>query len=220
MEYNVTVGTEYLILTLVRLVAPLSILRFSLLGILLSAYLDYIDWNYLGVSNDKEMLFYQNWDKFMDIFYLALAWIVSFSWKDKLARITSSALFIWRVFGIPAAFFIDRSLLILFPNVFEWFFIFYLFFVFLKKQKILFTSRKILFIVLISLTIPKLAQEYFMHVRREFPWKIFDISRELGLSKFLPSSIDWSFWIWIFIFLSLPLAALIYTLKYVPKRVS
>ena len=119
MGYNVIVSTEYIILTLVRLILPLSILRWPLFGIILAASLDYKDWDFLGVSNDREMIFYQNWDKFMDIYYLALAWFVSLKWQDKIARVTSSILFFWRVLGIPVAFFIDRSLLILFPNIFE-----------------------------------------------------------------------------------------------------
>ena len=211
-------STEYLILTLVRLILPLSIIRWPLFGILLAAFLDYRDWDFLGVSSDREMIFYQNWDKFMDIYYLALAWFVSLKWEDKIARTTGSILFFWRSLGVPAAFFIDRSLLIFFPNVFEWFFIFYLLFVFLKKRQVLFTSGKILIIVLLSITIPKLAQEYFMHVIRRFPWDIFNPYKELGFDKFLPNVINWPQWLWVVAFGLLPILTLIWVIKFAPKK--
>lgn len=213
-------GEEYILPTIARLIIPVSILRYPLIGILLAAFLDYSDWDFLNVSTEEEMIIYQNWDKFMDIYYLALAFITTFSWKDRIAKITAKILFFWRAAGIPAAFFIDRSLLILFPNIFEWFFIFYLLFVFIRKQSSLFNSKLVLTIILISLAVPKLAQEYFMHVRREFPWVIFDFYNDWGLSAFLTKSIHWSMWIWVFLFGILPILTLIWAVKTLPKKKS
>jgi hypothetical protein len=211
---------EYIIPTIARLIIPISILRYPLIGILFAALLDWKDWDFLGVSTDKEMIFYQNWDKVMDLFYLGLAWWTSLSWKDQVAKITSSTLFFIRLAGVPAAFFLDRGLLLLFPNIFEWFFIFYLLFVTLTKKTKLFTSRIVFILVLSSITIPKLAQEYFMHVRKEFPWVLFDFYNDWGLNTFLPEGIHWSMWIWVFLFGILPILTLVWVIKFPIKKKS
>lgn len=198
---------EYILVTLVRLFVPLSILRWPLLGTIIAAYIDYRDWDFLGINTQAEMSFYQTWDKLLDTYYLALAWYTSFAWKDRIARTTAFFLFFYRVLGVFIGLISDRSLLLFFPNSFEWFFWFYLLFIRISKKAILFSSGKILFLVLLVVTIPKIVQEYFMHVLRKPPWEVFPITQNA----------NWSFWLWILIFLVPQLVVLFTIIKFVSK---
>jgi hypothetical protein len=55
-------------LTLVRLAIPILILRFPLLGILVSIEADASDWIFVGVTSSEMNTIYQNWDKAMDLY--------------------------------------------------------------------------------------------------------------------------------------------------------
>lgn len=204
----------YVILTLLRIVVPFTMLRWPLIGVIASAYLDYRDWDFLGVETNSEMIFYQNWDKILDTYYLAIAWYTSRFWKDAVARLTSSFLFFYRMLGVIIVLMSDRSLLLFFPNIFEWFFVYYLLFIRITKNDIVFTSKKLLNIALLSVAIPKLAQEYFMHVLRKPPWEVFDIIKAIGIKPLLPTLIDWNYWLWIIIFASLPFITLRYSIRH------
>lgn len=202
---------EFVVLTILRLLVPLLILRWPLTGIILAAILDLRDWDFLGITIEQEMHFYQNWDKILDTYYLGIAWYTSRSWKDTMARKLASILFFYRLFGVVLITFgVDRSILLFFPNIFEIYFVFYLLFVRVTKQTLLFWSKKIMLLVLLALAIPKIAQEFFMHVLRNYPWEVFNIAKITGIQKWIPDQINGSYWIWILIFLAFPLTALVW----------
>src|SRR3990167_1132434 len=77
---------EILILTVFRLLIPLTILRWPIIVVLSSMYLDLQDFNYFTIRTEQDMANYQAWDKIMDIYYLAIAFYTSLSWKETLAR--------------------------------------------------------------------------------------------------------------------------------------
>jgi len=110
-----------------------------------------------------EIIDYQYLDKLLDIYYLLFAFVVSLRWKNTLARHTSITLFCYRFVGV-ALFLLTgwRTLLLIFPNIFEYFFIFYL-----VTQKFLpgFRLEKIshLVIVLLVIGLPQICREYVYH---------------------------------------------------------
>lgn len=205
---------EFFILTIIRITAPLLILRWPLFGVILASYIDYKDFDFLHILTNSQMDFYQEWDKILDTYYLALAWLTSLLWKDKIARLTSAFLFFYRFAGVFLVLFgIDRSLLLFFPNIFEWYFVFYLLFYRITKRAILFISPQVFFLVLFSVTIPKLAQEYFMHVLRNPPWQVFDLAAYLNIKHLMPYNFNASYWLWIIIFAILPFGTLYWAIK-------
>ena len=117
------------VVVLARLLLPLLIFRFPLVGILICLILDGIDQTVFQLFTDLELDNYQSYDKALDVYYLALAYIATMrNWVSRDAFAVSRALFYYRLVGV-AAFELTgaehRALLLLFPNTFEYFFIFY-----------------------------------------------------------------------------------------------
>lgn len=130
-----------------------------------SMYLDLQDFNYFTIRTEQDMTNYQTWDKVMDIYYLSIAFYVSLSWKEKLAKKLSIFFFSLRALGVVVLLFIHaRELLLLFPNIFENFFLFYLLFKKFTNNAKLFTGVPITIIIIASIVIPKLIAEYYLHI--------------------------------------------------------
>lgn len=161
------------IIIALRLLLPLLIFRFKITGALLAMAADALDVVTITFLNMGEFSSYHTTDKYLDMYYLSIEGYVSLSWKNTLAKRTSMILFGWRVIGfILFELTHIRVLLFFFPNLFENFFLFY---IFNKKfaKKDLVSSKRNLLIILTLLLIPKLAQEYFLHVYEAQPWKWF-----------------------------------------------
>lgn len=157
---------EAAIVTLaLRLLIPLLILRFPLTGVLLSALADVTDYSFMGNTTN-----YQQLDKLLDTYYLSLAAITVLRWKDNLAKRIALCAYAWRVLGVLLIFLTDqRWLLMIFPNFFEPLFVFYLLYVYLSKNNKLFVSGWIIAAVAATLLIPKLIQEYVLHIYQPAP---------------------------------------------------
>ena len=91
---------DFFIITIIRLVVPLIIFRFPLLGIFLVAYIDGEDWHWLNLSGQEEIEFYRIWDKLLDVYYLGIAFLTSISWTDKIARLISFYSYTLRILGV------------------------------------------------------------------------------------------------------------------------
>jgi len=151
-----------------RLAIPFSILRYPLAGIIACLALDYADTGLVDIlggsySFGSEAIDYQHLDKVLDIYYFLFAFVVSLRWENTLARRTSITLFGYRFVGVMLFLITDwRIVLIFFPNIFEYFFIFYL-----VTQKFFpgFRLEKIshLVIVLLIIGLPKVLHEYALH---------------------------------------------------------
>ncbi len=199
---------EILLWTFVRLLVPFSILRWPLLGIALSAYVDGIDYGNLPLRTTEDYESYQVWDKLLDIYYLGFAAYTSFFWKDSIAKAVSLVSFLYRFIGVVLFVVLDsRIMLFVFPNFFENFFVFYLLFVAFAKKKILFTSLASGIAITLSILLPKLMQEYFMHILRTTP------NHVLGLDKFFPDNGIFLMWIDWVIYMFIPVALLFVLLK-------
>lgn len=161
---------EILILTLLRLLVPLTILRWPIMGMLASMYLDLQDFNYFTIRTGQDMANYQSWDKIFDTYYLAIAFYVSFSWKDKIAKKLSIFSFLYRAIGVLIFLLVQsRTLLLFFPNLSENLFLFYLIFRHFTKKEQLYTNMKVTIIVVASVVIPKIIAEFYLHVLKSPP---------------------------------------------------
>ena len=109
-----------------RLLIPLWIPRFPLPTIVVALVVDAVDQTVLAAA-DAEPLNYQQFDKALDIYYLSIAYLSTFrNWPDGVAFRVAQFLWYYRLIGVLTFELSgERSLLLIFPNTFEFFFIFY-----------------------------------------------------------------------------------------------
>jgi len=182
MEISIALAVTLLL----RLLVPLLIFKWRIVGVLLAMFVDALDvvlldsLGFLLKEDPYSGLDYQFFDKWLDMYYLTFAMIVSFSWKSPLARNTSIVLFVYRLIGL-ILFEITgiRKLFFFFPNLFE---NFYLFYTIAQRfaPKLLPRTLLQLFLVLFLLYIPKFVQEWALHYEQLQPWHW--IKTVLGLS--------------------------------------
>jgi hypothetical protein len=198
----------FLELGIIRLLAPLLILRFPLPGLLVAQALDKYDWKWLPFESQADYDFYQYWDKSLDTYYLALAFVVTRRWPDPLARHVALATFSWRVVGV-GLFFItgERWLFLLFPNVFEGVFLFYEVYLLLSRRGVLFVSWTRLAWVVPFIAFPRWTREYFLHVLEEGPSELITM---------IERNADW--WIWQGVYWTLPVLAMLIVLRRAWRR--
>lgn len=116
----------FVVIVAVRLLVPLSIPRFPLPGVVAALIIDAADQTVFAAL-DAEPGNYQQFDKALDIYYLAIAYLSTLrNWTDGIAFRVAQFLWYYRLIGV-AAFELSgvRALLLIFPNTFEFFFIFY-----------------------------------------------------------------------------------------------
>lgn len=144
----------------IRLVAPLTALRWPLAGGVITIAADAIDVVIFQIT-DFPSIGYHRFDKLLDTYYLALFVIVAQRWS-RVPRIASSALFAFRTIGIAAYEATGaRVLLFAFPNVFELFFLFCAAVSRFRPYYEWTPRRAIAWIAV--LLVPKMAQEYALH---------------------------------------------------------
>lgn len=184
-----------LLQTLVRLLVPLLILRFPIPGIVLAMMVDMYDWQVMQHTTAAQTTFYQNWDKALDVYYQLFILSLVFHFKDTIAKKVAIILFSYRLLGL-LIFVITQSryVLVFFPNLFENFVLFYLVYIFSTKKKRLFTSQKVLFLILPFLIVPKLIHEYFQHILIKQPWEIYNVGALLGTTGIIEEYINYLSW--------------------------
>ncbi|MFN8513241.1 MAG: hypothetical protein U0841_11755 [Chloroflexia bacterium] len=162
------------VVILLRLAAPLLILRWPLVGGVAAMLIDGADVIIVDLFGPGGMgPFYHAIDKYLDLYYLGLEALVSLGWTETAPRRASIALYLYRLVG-AIAFEITgiRLLLVFFPNLFENWFLFYLvrcrFFPRLRLD----TWPRV-GTALALLYIPKFFQEYILHYRQLQPWGWF-----------------------------------------------
>ena len=163
--------TGQIVVIALRIALPLLILKKPLAGGILAMLLDGLDVvivEFFGAGGMGSH--YHNIDKILDLWYLSLEFWVSLAWLDRIPRLISIGLFSYRVIGV-ALFELTgwRPILFIFPNLFENWFLFYLirtkWFPAIKLD----TWPQSLKWLLV-LYIPKLAQEYLLHIAQAQPW--------------------------------------------------
>ncbi|MBI2640167.1 MAG: hypothetical protein HYW90_04770 [Candidatus Sungbacteria bacterium] len=162
--------TPFLIIG-IRILIPFAIPRWPFWGMLLAVAADASDvmifdkfgWGILGGRD-----IYHEFDKVLDIYYLAFAAYAALRWQDVLLRRTAFALFAWRLAGV-IIFEITHARQIFFfaPNIFENFYLIVSGFnQFFPAVRINNLGR--FGLILLIAAIPKIIQEYIMHYL-EFP---------------------------------------------------
>jgi hypothetical protein len=117
----------FLVVVLLRFSVPFLIPKFPLPAILACLVLDAADQTIFQIFTDSELLGYQSYDKALDVYYLAIAYIVTMRiWRDPVAFDISRFLYLYRLVGVTLfELFDQRWLLLVFTNTFEYFFIAY-----------------------------------------------------------------------------------------------
>jgi hypothetical protein len=163
-----------------RLLVPLLIFRYPLPAIVACLVIDAADQTVFQRFTDLPLDGYQNYDKALDIFYLCLAYVATLrNWTHSTAFAIARFLLYYRLVGV-LAFELgegNRVLLLLFPNTFEYFFIFYEA-VRTRWDPSRLSARFWLLSAAAIWVFVKLPQEYWIHVAqldttdlvRERPW--------------------------------------------------
>jgi hypothetical protein len=148
-----------------RLVVPLAIPRYPLPGILAALVIDGIDQPLFLQFGGIDLDTYQTLDKALDIYYLTLAYVATLrNWSNPFALRVGRYLWYYRLVGV-ALFELTglRWLLLVFPNVFEYFFILYEV-VRVRwnparmSRRFVLTSAAVIFVTI------KLPQEFWVHI--------------------------------------------------------
>ena len=166
-----------LLVIALRLLLPLTILRWPLAGGLLSLVVDAVDVvlvdlfaRVLGEPGEFGPL-YAQLDKYLDTYYLALEVVVVRRWHEAVPRRTAYALFAWRALGVVLfEITVSRPLLVVFPNLFENYFLFVLV---ARRWFPRFVPRTWAqsVIACLLLLIPKEIQEFVLHYEELHPWQ-------------------------------------------------
>jgi hypothetical protein len=163
--------TGQIVVIALRLVVPLLILKKPLAGGIAAMLLDALDVVIVEWFGPGGMgAHYHSIDKVLDLYYLSLEAYVSWGWTARIPRLISLWLFGYRVLGVVLfEIFAWRPILFIFPNLFENWFLFVLIVWRFFPRVQLDTWRRCM-AWLAVLYIPKLGQEYLLHVAEAQPW--------------------------------------------------
>ncbi len=159
---------EWILVVLIRILIPLTILRWNLFGSILAIIADNLDVVILDLLGVKDFSPYNRVDKFLDTYLYLIQGYTLFFWNNKFARNLGIFLLSYRLIGVIIYEIIDlRFLLFIFPNVFIFYYMYYLIYKkFFKKEP--FTNLKTVLPVLSILVVLKLGHEYMLHIS-QFP---------------------------------------------------
>ena len=150
---------------LARFFVPLYILRYPLPAILVALVVDGVDQTIFQQFTTLNLDGYQGYDKALDIYYLTIAYIATLrNWKNHFAFKASKFLYYYRLVGVVLFELLQfRWLLLIFPNTFEYFFIFY------EAVRVRWEPRKlskrfVVGAIAAIWIVIKLPQEYWIHI--------------------------------------------------------
>jgi hypothetical protein len=161
-----------LIIIALRLIVPLLILRAPLVGGIAAMILDALDVvliELIGLGGFGD--YYAELDKLLDTWYLTLELFVAWRWWESAwARVPAITLYFYRLVGVVLFELTgERWLLLVFPNMFEnwWLYVLIVehFWPALYPRSI-----RTVAVPMVLLLIPKLAQEYLLHYAEAQPW--------------------------------------------------
>jgi hypothetical protein len=157
----------FLIVVGLRLGIPLLIFRFPLPAIVAALVLDAADQTIFQNNTDLDLTNYQGYDKALDIYYLAIAYLSTFrNWADPFAARTAQVLWYYRLVGVVVFELTHaRAVLIIFPNTFEYFFIAYEV-VRLAWDPARLSRRRVIGMAAFIWIFIKLPQEWWLHIAK------------------------------------------------------
>jgi hypothetical protein len=123
-------GTDLVVMLVVlglRLFVPLAIPKYPLPAGIACLIIDGLDKGIFQAFTDMNLDWYQGYDKALDIYYLAIAFLSTMrNWSNLPAFAMSRFLWYYRLVGVLLFELSQiRAMLLLFPNTFEYFFLFY-----------------------------------------------------------------------------------------------
>lgn len=150
-----------------RFLLPLAIPKYPLPGVLACLLLDGVDHTIFQQFTSLPLEGYQSYDKALDIYYLTITYLSTLrNWSNLFAFRVSRFLFYYRLVGVALFELLEsRTLLLIFPNTFEYFFIFYEVVRLKWDPEVLTKKKSILAAALIWIFI-KLPQEYWIHIAK------------------------------------------------------
>ncbi|MBW9209005.1 hypothetical protein KV102_02065 [Mumia sp. zg.B53] len=170
-----------------RLLVPLLIFTFPLPGIVACMLLDGVDQTIFQTFTSLDLTHYQSYDKALDVFYLSLAYVATMrNWTSRPAFEVARFLFFYRLVGTTIFELTGgthRWLLLVFPNTFEYFFIFYEL-VRLRWDPKRFSMRWWIAAAAVIWVVIKIPQEAWIHV---FKLDLTDTIRDVDW--FLPAMV-------------------------------
>jgi hypothetical protein len=154
----------FAVIVALRFIIPLFIPRYPIPAILLALFVDAVDQTVFAAF-DVEPPNYQSYDKALDIYYLAIAYLSTIrNWLNTTAFVSAQALWYFRLVGVLLFELLGiRTILFLFPNVFEYFFIYYEA-IRSRWKTIRITKKHLLLAIAFIWIVIKLPQEYWIHV--------------------------------------------------------
>jgi hypothetical protein len=167
MQFMIDTGdwTIFALVVGARFLLPLLIPFYPLPGVLICLLLDAVDQTVFQVFTDLPLDGYQSYDKALDIHYLSVAYISTLrNWTNDFAFHVSRFLFYYRLVGVVLFETSQlRAVLLIFPNTFEYFFIWY------EAVRLWWNPRKLSRTAVISAAafiwiVIKLPQEYWIHI--------------------------------------------------------
>tara|TARA_A100001037_G_scaffold58428_1_gene50567 strand:+ start:722 stop:1336 length:615 start_codon:yes stop_codon:yes gene_type:complete len=115
---------EQIVIGLIRIAGSLPVLRWAFAGALIAIVVDFSDLFWMGFLDLGGLKNYQSFDKFADLVYMfAFIWVAN-KWTGS-DRSIALWLFGFRMIGLVAFEITEaRPVLLMFPNVFEFWFVF------------------------------------------------------------------------------------------------
>ena len=148
-----------------RLLLPLTIPYFPLAGVVACLILDAIDQSIFQQFPKIPLDGYQSYDKALDVYYLSITYLSTLrNWTNQRAFRMSQFLLYYRLVGVVAFELSQlRAILFIFPNTFEYFFIFY------EAVRLRWDPRRMgIWTVVVSTALIwvfiKLPQEWWIHI--------------------------------------------------------
>lgn len=168
---------SYILIFTVRLLPVLLLKRRPFTAAILLLSLDLIDYGVISfLFGEVRQDLYQTFDKISDMTYLSFELYISLQWQDLRAKNVSIFLFMYRLIGfIVFEIFRIRTALIVFTNMFEYFFLYIEGRALIKKkwQKKWNGITVSELLVVLSLLLPfKIYQELYVHHGQEFYFEI------------------------------------------------
>ncbi len=207
---------------LARFLIPLSIPRYPLPGVLASLILDAIDQTIFQQFTNLNLEGYQGYDKALDIYYLTVAYISTLrNWTNLFAFQVSRFLLYYRLFGVtlfeltyePPG---PRWLLLIFPNTFEYFFIFYEI-VRLRWDPVRLTKRATIIAAAAIWIFIKIPQETWIHILQMdmtdfLKENVFGVPKDATISEILQTNL------WVIPALIILAVAIVLFIRWLLKR--
>ncbi len=162
---EITDALVFLFVVGLRVFVPLGVFRYPLPAIIAALIIDAADETILDVFTNLDLGFYQSYDKALDIYYLSLAYIATLrNWPNLFAFNVSRFLWYFRLVGTTLFELTGlRALLMIFPNVFEYFFI-YIELARTRWSAFRLTRYHVVAAAAVIWVFIKLPQEYWIHV--------------------------------------------------------